>query len=179
MGHWANDAICELKGKNAHPLARYQKGAPSKSFKDRPGAVNIKRTGHTALGTSAGRSCGAGASIDCSGSVEEKPVGRNSEAGGCSKEGWVIDDEEITSESSGIDLGVLTSVVWNDDSEIEELRVETIDGKPVSGAQAPSPTRREACFLMLDGCPEGHRRTPRGPNQFRVEHERRQEVGCI
>ena len=29
-GHWANDAICEMKGRKAHPFTRYQRGGPKK-----------------------------------------------------------------------------------------------------------------------------------------------------
>ena len=33
MGHWANDAICEMKGKKQHPFNKYMnKGAQKKPF---------------------------------------------------------------------------------------------------------------------------------------------------
>ena len=60
MGHWANGAVCEMKGKKQHPFAKCNQntGVQRKQFK--PGTVTIKRAGLLALGSSDVCSSGAG-----------------------------------------------------------------------------------------------------------------------
>ena len=83
------------------------------------------------MGTSDDRGCGAGGGGDRGSGEPSQPDDRCGGAGEGSKALWDIDDEELSVDSSEIDLGVLTSVVADDGSDPEELCVEAVDGKPV------------------------------------------------
>ena len=77
--------------------------------------MKIKRSGFLALGLSDDRGSGAGEVDDRGSGAISKSDDRGSGADSGPKANLVIDDEVITSNSSDIDLGVLTSVVWDDE----------------------------------------------------------------
>ena len=72
----------------------------------------------------------------------------------------VIDDETITDNSSEIDIGVLNSVIWDDDPCEEELCVETVNGKPVEDLRTLGCTKpREdnlTCLMATRGRERSH-----------------------